>query len=232
MNMPAAAKIDQDLATAGFLLIGSFQPRENDNLPKPATGKETLSVLLIGSTGPALWPHFSGSPEFCDGLADPLDRFTRRILGRLAEENGFTALFPFDGPPYHPFQQWALRCGGFSRSPLGVLAHETFGLWLGLRAAFLSAEPYWTERRAEDGPCQTCELKPCLWACPVNAVSQARGYDVPACRAHLSSAEGKGCFDGCLARRSCPVGAEFSQSAEQGRFHMDAFRSPSFPKVR
>ena len=50
-------------------------------------------------------------------------------------------------------------------------------------------------------------------------------YDVPACAAHLAASAGEDCLgNGCLARRACPVGQDYAQSAEQAAFHLEAFR--------
>ncbi len=208
----------------GFLVLGGFLPGPDDAVPEICPGTPARTLFLVGSTGSGIWPVFFESPEFTDGAPDPLDRFTRRVLSDVAQDCGLALVFPFDGPPYHPFQKWAMKTGGFSPSPLGVLAHDVYGPWSGFRAAFLSAdvlEPL-TENLST-GPCPDCADRPCLSACPVNAISGTEGYDVPRCRDHLASGQGERCFSGCLARRACPVGADFRPSPEQARFHMDSF---------
>ncbi|POF30587.1 hypothetical protein [Roseibium marinum] len=219
-----AAELTENLAAAGFLRLGGFHPAPDLPVPVLSAGRPAQSLVLIGSTGPAVWPVFMKSPEYADGKPDPLDRYTKRVLSECAARHGFEALFPFEGPPYHPFQQWALKCGGFSPSPLGVLAHGTFGLWAGFRAAFLSAARLpEASAMAEDGPCPTCADKPCLSACPVNAITLENGYDVPACRAYLAADPASDCWSGCLARRACPFGAPHRQAAETAGFHMKSF---------
>ncbi len=208
----------------GFLVLGGFSPGPNDAVPEVAPGTPAQSLFLVGSTGPGIWPVFSESPEFADGAPDPLDRFTRRILSGIAQDCGLALVFPFDGPPYHPFQKWAMKTGGFSQSPLGVLAHDIYGPWSGFRAAFLSAEGLVPmAENLSAGPCPDCADKPCLSACPVNAISGTEGYDVTRCRDHLAKGRGEPRFSGCLARHACPIGADFRQSPEQARFHMDSF---------
>ena len=163
MTTPAFASLTDELADAGFLLLGGFVPEEKDSVPPLADGNASKDLLLIGSTGPSLGPALRRSPEYTDNQADPLDRYTRRVLGKIASGSGFAVLFPFDGPPYHPFQRWAMRCGGFSQSPLGVLAHTEFGPWSGFRAVFLSPVPLrGLSRSGETGPCETCSDKP-VW---------------------------------------------------------------------
>ncbi|MEM5583631.1 hypothetical protein WNZ15_14295 [Roseibium sp. AS2] len=224
MRGAAAAVFEKDLAAAGFLCLGGFAPGVGDSVPALAGGDRPNTLLLVGSTGPSIWPVLTKSPEWADGAADPLDRYTARVLGALAQSHGFEALFPFEGPPYHPFQQWAAACGGFSPSPMGVLAHRDFGPWAGFRAAFLTAGTLDAPRGADgSGPCETCADKPCLAACPANALSLSEGYDVPRCRDHLSQSRAFDCWSGCLARRACPYGTPHRQDPASARFHMESF---------
>ena len=69
------------------------------------------------------------------GPADPLDRFSRRVVGALARALGVTALYPFGGPPHLPFQQWAQRAEPVHPSPIGVLIHPVYGPWHSYRGA-------------------------------------------------------------------------------------------------
>ncbi|MXN64979.1 hypothetical protein GR183_08675 [Stappia sp. GBMRC 2046] len=224
MDIVRATALSKALARAGFLGLGGFHPQPEDGVPDAASVSPARTLLVIGSAGPALFQLFEKSPEAADGLSDPLDRYTARVLRKVSEDFGFRVVFPFDGPPWHPFQQWAMKAGGFSPSPMGVLAHETYGPWAGFRAAFLSPEVFGTfELNGKPGPCETCEDKPCLSACPAGALSVETGYDVPRCRDHLAKKPEADCFSGCLARRACPYGREFLQSPGQAKFHMIAF---------
>ncbi|MHA7776134.1 hypothetical protein [Roseibium sp. M-1] len=228
MTEPAAAALNEALAAAGFFCLGGFVPKAEDDIPALSDGRVTQTLLLIGSTGPSIWPVLTASPEYQDGKADPLDRYTKRTLLAVADPFGFEALFPFEGPPYHPFQQWALNCGGFSRSPMGVLAHRHFGPWAGFRAVFLVPELLaGLTTPPGQGPCENCTAKPCLPACPVEALSLTSGYDVPKCRDYLAASPEAPCRTGCLARRACPVGDAYRPGPDMGRFHMDRFVSPN-----
>lgn len=184
------------------------------------------TIVLVGMVGRRNWPTFAASPEYADGRADPLDRFSRRIVGALAERLGARAVFPFEGPPHLPFQQWARRAGSFSASPLGLLIHSEFGLWTSFRGALAFAEDVEIEaREAVSCPCDACEDGCCLSACSVGAFNEA-GYDAAACAARLEADEACDCrARGCLARRACPVGREHAYGPEQARFYMEAFVS-------
>ena len=212
-----------DIEAVGMLVLGAFEPVATDGLA-------AMSVAVVGSVGELFWRSFLASAEAVDGAPDPLDRWTRRTVGEIAARYGHEALYPFGGPPHHPFQQWAMRADSSLRpSPLGLLIHPRYGLWLGLRAAILLKRPIETGAPAGprsaggDHPCETCVGRPCLSACPVGAF-EGQGYDVAACRDHLRGSNGGDCVTGgCLARRACPLATSLEQDSEQARFHMRAF---------
>ena len=182
------------------------------------------TIVLAGMAGRDGWSAFAASPEASDGLDDPLDRWSRRVIEALARELGAEALFPFGGPPFWPFQQWARRAEPVHPSPIGILIHPRYGLWhsyrgaLGFRTAFDIPE-----LTVVPSPCESCSGRWCLKTCPVGAFSGA-GYDVAACVGHLQSAAGGDCMGGgCRARRACPVGAEHAYGVEQANFIIRAF---------
>lgn len=184
-------------------------------------GPDVQSTLfLIGPDEPAFWPHFCESPEYADGVDHPLDRWSERVLTAMAGTVDGKAIFPFGGPPYHPFQTWALATGRFWASPIGFLVHDTAGLFVSFRGAILVPEAL--EPETGTNPCQSCPSQPCNTACPVGAFDH--DYDVPSCKAHLHSDAGADCMsDGCRARRACPIG-QGKRLPAQAAFHMRAFR--------
>ena len=188
-------------------------------LPDVVTG----TVVLVGFTGSVQWPAFAASVEARDGLSHPLDRWSERVVGRLAAEFGAHAAYP-SGTPALPFQQLAMRCEAVHPSPVGLLIHPQWGLWHAYRGALilpgrlaLPASP------VQASPCATCAGRPCLSGCPVAAFG-ATGFDLPACVAHVTTPAGGACIErGCRAREACPVGAEHRYLPAQMRFHMQAY---------
>jgi hypothetical protein len=200
---------------------GAFLTADSDRVGKLA---DIRTIVLAGIVGRGGWDAFAASPEASDGLADPLDRWSRRLIESLARELGGMALFPFGGPPFLPFQRWAQRAEPVHSSPIGLLIHPYYGLWHSYRGALAFREELNVSASAAvPSPCETCTGRWCLSACPVGAFSN-EGYDVGACAGHLRSAAGGDCMGGgCLARRACPVGAEHAYGPEQAGFHMRAF---------
>jgi hypothetical protein len=226
-NIAELSELAAALQRHGMLIRGGFALTEDDErglalFPDLAARIRDRTLVLIGNAGPALYDAF-----FAAGQAtgdNPLDDWTRRLVLPIAERFGARAAFPSDGPPWLPFQRWAMRAEGVKASPLGVLIHPRFGLWHAYRAALVFD-------RALDlpsapipaHPCDTCVEKPCLTACPVGAVT-AQGYAVDNCAGHVGSRDGQACRSiGCLARRACPVGIEHFYPDRAMAFHMAAF---------
>ena len=221
-------KASAKLVATGLIVRGGFHPRRDDAVPGLATGKPAATVLLIGNAGPEMWPAFRTSPEFGDGAPDPLNRWSRMHVQAVAGEFGADAIYPFEGPPYYPFQRWAARAEPVFPSPTGPLIHPLHGLWHAYRAALLFSEvlnlPARSPARSQaENPCLSCAGRPCLATCPVGAFTPG-AYDVAACVNHVNSAAGADCLgQGCRARRACPLGQDSIYQPEQAEFHMAAF---------
>lgn len=224
---PAArrAAIETAIAATGLVARGWLALRPEDGVPALADGRAATALVLVGRLGRQGWSAFAGAPEYRDRAPDPLDRWSARVIGGLAEELGGRALFPFGGPPWWPFQRWAMRAEPVAPSPLGLLIHPTAGLWHAYRGALAIADdvgeivaPAPVER-----PCASCDERPCLTTCPVDAFDE-NGYDVGRCVAHVESPLGALCrTDGCRARDACPVGRGRRYAEDEIRFLMRAF---------
>jgi len=220
------AAVDATLRTVGLTARGGFHPEPADAVPPLPDGAPAGTLVLAGNVGPAMFESFAAAPERRDGGADPLDRWSRRVLEEIAGRLGARALFPFGGPPWLPFQRWARRAEPLAVSPLGVLIHPTWGLWHAYRGALaFVGHLELPAREPAASPCDGCADKPCLSACPVGAFSGA-GYDVAACAGHLAVPAGRDCLaQGCRARLACPVGRDHLYEPAQARFHMAAFQA-------
>lgn len=188
----------------------------------PAVPTDTRALILLGPGEPGFWNHVTASPEFADGAPDPLDRWSTRVVSNLADQLGGTAIFPFGGPPYAPFQRWAVDSNRAWPSPVGLLVHDRAGLWVSYRGAIaLPFDLAASEERPM--PCDTCAEKPCLSACPVSALTET-GYDLAACHSYLDGYGATTCMtSGCQVRAACPAGHDYGRVAAQSAFHMAQF---------
>ena len=207
-----AAAIKQN----GLSIYGGFHGDTSDGLPK------YYKTLLLLGPSPAFWPYFKTTPEYQDSAPDPIDRWSTRILTTLATKLNAMLFLPYGGPPYAPFLTWATKTGRTWSSPVGMLVHDTTGLMVSFRGA-LAFRDHIALPTTRDKPCDTCK-RPCLTACPVDALSTKLGYNTDACHTHLSTPEGQSCIsEGCLARRKCPVSAGANRTPEQSAHHMSYF---------
>ncbi len=223
-NVMSVEHIEQKVARIiggkGLIVHGAL------NLTDSLTGHpEMKSLLLIGSAGSSFWKIFRSSAEYADGNPNPLDRWSQRIGDDLAQLLSGVSLYPFEGPPYWPFLQWAAISAPLESSPIGVAMHPDYGLWHAYRLAL--ALPYAlkinAERAEPQGICVACVEKPCLTHCPVEAFS-VDGYDVETCYTYLVSNSNAPCHQhGCIARKACPTAQTWQYESEHAGFHMAAF---------
>ena len=198
-------------------IFGAFHPARDDGLPD---GIRTL--VLLGPREPGFWQHVTQKPEFNDGAPDALDRWSRRVIGMAACALGGKAYFPFGGPPWRPFIAWARRSGRAWESEVGLLVHDTAGLMVSYRGAIGLRERLELPE-AGSRPCDSCDGKPCLAACPTFALT-SQGYDIPACKAYLGTENGGDCLaGGCQVRRACPLSETYGRLPEQSAYHMSHF---------
>jgi epoxyqueuosine reductase len=211
----ALPTLEARLADERLEVLGGFSVAEGE-AGFPAG---TRTLLMLGPREPGFWAHLQAQPEW--GHPDLVDRWSRRVIGRIACDLGAKALFPFGGPPYHPFYQWALRTGRVWDSPVRLLVHAGQGLMVSFRGALALKEAVAVPPPVAR-PCEGCAA-PCLTACPPRALT-GDGYDVPGCHAWLNRAEGADCLTGgCFVRRACPVSQSYARLPEQSAYHMRQF---------
>jgi len=213
INHQVLDQLQERLGISGLRILHSGPPTE----AWPARPHTIQSVLIIGHAGSEFWPHFRASEEYADGMPDPLDRWSRRVIQATAPDMAFVS--PNDGPPYAPLH--ALSAGGsLFPSPLGMMAHGEFGLWTAVRGLLLSKDALPASPAADLPPASVFDQ--CFAACPVSAFSET-GYDAVACAQHLIADPEVACWGGCLARKACTLGASHAYDPSHAKFYMDAF---------
>ncbi|MBU6266770.1 MAG: 4Fe-4S dicluster domain-containing protein [Sphingomonadales bacterium] len=218
--MTTLAAIETAIAGAGLVARGALR-LDSEDRAGVLSGRHSL--VLVGFVGRAGWDAFAAAPERGDGQQHPLDRWSRRMIDAIAGRLDAHAVYPFEGPPYWPFQRWARRAEPLHPSPLGLLIHPVYGVWHSYRGALAFRQDVASPPPVPTlSPCDNCVGKSCLSACPVRAFTSA-GYDVAACAASLRANEHACMALGCLARRACPVGVHHAHAPDQAEFGMQAF---------
>jgi hypothetical protein len=213
------AALTRALAPFGLDLIGVTTPAAYDAIV-PASHRLGVAgaIVVIGNGGGGFWSayrdHLGRHPEHAD-RAHPLDDFTASVLAThalpVAAEMGLhpeLRLPVQDTIPPLSFVHLAEAAGLGRRGLLGVLLHPEFGPWMALRGALLvdEAEPAARPAAGFD-PCPACRERPCLAACPGDAVAHPEGWNVARCIAfRVDSGEHNPCLDRCHARVACVYG--------------------------
>lgn len=220
MPTPTYQDIADAFAGTGLVPRGGFSVAADAEPVVGSGGQRIAAIVLIGNVGGAMWPHFAAGRRAED---NPLDGWTKRVVGPVALQLGAEAAYPSDRP-YRPFQRWARRAEPVHPSPVGILIHPDYGLWHAYRAALLFEAPVTVpEVAGRESPCASCPDKPCLGGCPVGAFSAA-GFDDRVCASHLRSGAEPACLSlGCRARDACPVARQWRYGDAQIAFHMAAF---------
>jgi len=212
------AELTRVLAPFGLNLIGTTTPAAYDALV-PAShrlGAEARgAIVVIGNGGGAFWSVFRDYAGAGPDTAHPLDVFTAAILTAhavpVAERLGLhpELRFPFE-PAARPlsFVHLAEAAGLGRRGLLGVLLHPEFGPWMALRGALLVDEaPVAARPAAGFDPCGNCRERPCIPACPGEAIADPEGWNVPRCiDFRVARGEANPCADRCHARVACVYG--------------------------
>ncbi|MGH7962699.1 MAG: hypothetical protein ACRERD_12875 [Candidatus Binatia bacterium] len=238
----------QEITTAlhpyGFNLIGtttvaSYETLVPDQYHVASLLPQAKTVVVIGNGGGEFWAGFraycDARPGHLQERTHPLDEYTVEIiesaLAPILHQSGaaYRYLYPFrfSTEPVS-FMHLAQAASLASPSILGVVIHPVYGPWMALRAALLIDQELSAPAATSDfDPCPTCIERACMAACPANAVSLERGWDIPTCvqhRLHLA----EDCVDRCHARYDCVYGREYRYPPDELHYHQQR----SFAEMR
>lgn len=209
-----------DLDAAGLNLQAVFDVAElpadlQRVLPADEHGSYR-QLLLIGHLGPTFWQQAKAAGMQGE---DPLDAFTRTCVvawaNRRFPEVRHALLYP--GDVVIGLQRLGKLAGWHHPSPFMVGVAENWGSWFAYRAV-LAADTDLppTPPLNAASPCEHCARRPCVAACPAQALGN--GFDPDRCSGYRL-APGSNCRDQCLARSACPVGAAHRYGREQMAYH-------------
>lgn len=190
-----------------------------DLLAPLALEKHERQLILFGHVGRRLWDCVQS-----EGLdtANPIDEYSVRTIQRWLQQAAPEAhtrfVFPIGLPQgkHVGLQRLGILAGWHHPSPFFVGVDAQFGSWFAYRAALLADTSFATSDVEDHGdPCAVCEDKPCIRACPGDALVSGT-MDMQACHRQRLRADSP-CALGCIARRACPVGVEHRYEDSQIR---------------
>jgi hypothetical protein len=214
----------QFLADSGLNMVAIFDVAK---LPAPicdplrADGvaiERYRSLVVTANGGTAFW---RAAQAYGMRGENPVDTFSRHLADRFVAEHLHCdeALHLFPGHYAIALQRLGALAGWHHPSPLGLGIHTEFGLWFAYRSAFLVKQPLPpTVAQPSASPCASCVDKPCVAACPPEAVRAEHALALTTCIDFRMRRESI-CTAQCLARAACPVGAEHRYEDEQTAYH-------------
>lgn len=163
-------------------------------------------LILVGNAGRALWSAVKAAGIASD---DPIDDFSVRAVARWFAErlpgHRYTLLYP-GGKPVG-LQALGRLAGWHHATPFMVGILPRWGSWFGYRVALLADTGLPTTAPLQvESPCLTCAAKPCVSACPAQAMAEG-SFALAQCIAYRRQPDSR-CAHACVARDACPVGRE------------------------
>jgi hypothetical protein len=175
-------------------------------------------LVLVGHGGRRLWQALAA---FGMKTADPVDHFSLTMIRQFIDDylGAPPVLILYPSGYTIPLQKLGILAGWHHPSPLGLGINQTYGLWFAYRSVFLttmSLPP--TQHQLTTSPCDTCRDKPCVSACPAQAVQDVGQFRVMNCVDYRLQTQSS-CRDRCLSRLACPVAPEHRYDLEQLNYH-------------
>ena len=172
-------------------------------------------LILIGNGGRAMWQAIlREGGRSTDSIDDFSVREVRRWLAAQASGRSYEIVYP--GERLVGLQSLGECAGWHFASPFMVGINERWGTWFAYRVAVLADTDFEPTRRVPgESPCTTCRSRPCVAACPGNAI-ESDGFNLASCVNHRLRPD-SACRTTCLARLACPMRAEHRYDDDQIR---------------
>ena len=216
--MDTYEELNQSAHAIQLEIFGGFHTNQESGLPS-----DTKTLIMLGPREPGFWYYFTEQPEYKSGKSNPLDRWSKRVIDGLADQFSALPLYPFGGPPHHPFMTWAIKTKRSWHSPIQFLVHDKAGLMVSYRGVLCFNYHIILPEHPEQSPCDDCLKKPCKTACPASVLTPSH-YDADGCRNYITTQEGSDCMNnGCMVRRICPISQRYDRNPSQSGFHQTAF---------
>lgn len=204
LNRQAVFNLDEMPADIAGKIRSAFDP-----------DRRYRQLILIGHAGRTLWSAVKASGIDSD---NPIDDFTSQTVEQwFAEQFGncrHKIVYPGDGPI--GLQALGKLAGWHHTSPFMIGIDGKWGTWYAYRAVLLAdTDMPPTHASATESPCDTCHDKVCIASCPGGALGGGE-FELNKCVTYRKQPSSL-CKTTCLARVSCPVGAEHRYSEDQIR---------------
>lgn len=179
--------------------------------------KSERQLILFGHAGRRLWECVQAERSIVD---HPIDTFSVRTvkewLSRACPNAHVRFVYPMGMPQgkHVGLQRLGQIAGWHHPSPFMVGIDAKWGSWFAYRVAILTDTDFRVSEVEDNGdPCVTCSRKPCISACPANALDSG-SMNTNLCMEYRIQ-DNSLCSLACIARQACPVGREHKYEKSQ-----------------
>jgi len=183
-------------------------------------GTHYSRLLLIGHGGQRLWQVLQAS-DFCQ-RSEPVDSYSVDVVQRWFDvacpDVDCEIIYPASGQLV-PLQRLGVQAGWHHDSPFRLGINTRWGSWFAYRVVVLF-DCDWSPTTPESwgSPCDVCVHKPCIPACPVDALTNV---DMLRQCTQYRLLEDSVCAGQCLSRLACPATSEHHYIPEQLHYHYE-----------
>lgn len=172
-------------------------------------------LILLAHGGRHLWEKIQLNAD----STNPVDDYSIKVVNKFFDKDlgniKFKLIYPSQAPV--GLQSLGELAGWHHSSPFRVGINKQWGSWFAYRVAMLADSHFQTTSKVEDdSPCSSCKGRPCISACPAEALESE--FSLDKCLSYRKS-EDSLCKDRCLARMTCPVAKEHQYELEQIQYH-------------
>lgn len=221
-----------ELHGLGFNVVGV-----TDGTPYQQYLAGCRSAVVFANGGTLFWECFlediRKSPKHLSNHEHPIDDFVSRCIKSVDPTRPASRRWiqcSETAEVFLDFRVLGRESGLGYESPLGLLIHPVYGLWVSMRMVLLTTESIdsidiidsiATIEQADlpsasYNPCTGCVEKPCIASCPAGAVT-TDGWSVQTCASFHETSEQ--CIGKCHSRLACPVGQDHRHSTLQQLYH-------------
>lgn len=186
-----------------------------------AVNHEGRSLLMLGHGGKRFWRgYLEHRSKYSAKSPNPIDDYCVEMAKQYMRKHWPSAAYHvlYPGPDSVGLQQLGVEAGWHHDSPLKVGINATWGLWYAYRVLLLvEAELPATQKVLSTSPCDGCQSRACIKACPVEALSQEDTM-LQRCVSYRKQKQSL-CQFTCLAREACPVQSHHQYEQDQTHYH-------------
>lgn len=208
---------NQFLSDNGLNLQAVFNLADLPNNVVESDDTEFSQLILFGHAGRQLW---SAIGSMRSSSPDPVDDFSRGVVeqffAQTLPQHQYQIIYPGSQPI--GLQRLGELAGWHHDSPFRIGINRDWGSWFAYRVAVIADTNLVPSEKIETlSPCVSCTQKPCISACPAEAMKEGT-LALDACVNYRLTNDSL-CKQTCLSRITCPVAQQHRYSEEQIRYH-------------